>query len=147
MKKKVYFVFGIIFILVVIFLIVQIKPLQKKEVCIENKKCFEVEIADTSELMSKGLSRRDFLDENKGMLFIFESLSSSNFWMKDMRFSLDMIGINDKKEITQIIKNAKPCEEECPIFYFNKTKYVLEISSGLSEKYGFEKGDELILKV
>ena len=147
MKRKIYFVLGILFVLIVILLIVLIKPLQKKEVCVKEK-CFEVEIADTQKLMSKGLSERDFLDDDKGMLFIFNSLSSSNFWMKDMKFSLDIIGINDNNEIIKIVKDAKPCEERCLLFYFgNQTKYVLEVNAGLSEKYGFEEGDFIILKV
>ncbi len=147
MKRKKILIVGVILILVGIFLIIGIKSLQKeKKICIENKKCFDVEIADTSKLKSKGLSERNFLEENEGMLFVFESASSSNFWMKDMNFDLDLIGINEKKEITQIIKNVKPCEEECPLFYFNKTRYVLEINAGLSEKYKFVEGDYVMLE-
>ena len=47
---------------------------------------FEVEIADTPQLRTKGLSGRDTLPDMSGMLFVFESGRTSNFWMKGMRF-------------------------------------------------------------
>ena len=47
---------------------------------------FQVEIADTPQLRSKGLSGRDGLADMSGMIFVFESGRASNFWMKGMRF-------------------------------------------------------------
>src|SRR4030042_2564613 len=61
---------------------------------INGQKIF-VEIADTPEKRSQGLSGRDNLSQNQGMLFIFNQPAIPSFWMKDMNFPLDFIWINN----------------------------------------------------
>jgi len=56
---------------------------QKPKVMIGNIEIV-VDIAETSEEKSRGLSGRKSLGVNKGMLFLFESNSIPSFWMKDM---------------------------------------------------------------
>ena len=53
--------------------------------------CFEVELAKTNEEKARGLMFREFLDEDKGMLFIYDGEGRHNFWMKDTLISLDII--------------------------------------------------------
>ena len=48
----------------------------------------------TPDAQSKGLAIRDSLNENEGMLFIFETPQKYSFWMKDMKFPIDIIWIN-----------------------------------------------------
>ena len=43
---------------------------------------------------SQGLSGRPNLAAGTGMLFVFEQAGSYAFWMKDMRFPLDMVWID-----------------------------------------------------
>ena len=118
-----------------------------EKVCIEKKTCFEIEVADTSEKRISGLSNREFLEENKGMLFVFPEESMPGFWMKDMKFSIDIIWINKNLEIIKIDKNQLPCgENTCVILHpVSNILYVLEINSGLSEKHGFEIGNRISL--
>ncbi|MBM3228574.1 DUF192 domain-containing protein [Candidatus Pacearchaeota archaeon] len=150
-KKSLFFKLIIFFILLflIYFIISEILKFQNKseEICIEEKACFEIEIADTSEKRISGLSNREFLEENKGMLFVFPEESVPGFWMKDMKFPLDIIWINRNLEIIGIDKNQIPCEEnDCIILYPpSNILYVLEITSGLSEKYGFEIGNKISL--
>ena len=54
-----------------------------------------VEIADTPALQGRGLGYRDGLPANTGMLFVFADESRQTFWMRGMRFCLDIIWIND----------------------------------------------------
>ena len=42
----------------------------------------------------QGLSGRENLENNQGMLFLYEQAGQYSFWMKDMNFSLDIIYIN-----------------------------------------------------
>ena len=117
-----------------------------EKVCIEDKACFYSEIADNRSEREKGLSGREALDNNNGMLFIFEEETFPGFWMKDMNFPIDILWINKNKEIIGIEKSIQPCktEKECPVFYPNsRIKYALEINSGFSEVYGFEKGNSV----
>ncbi len=113
----------------------------ENEVCFD-KNCFEVEIASSEEELTKGLMHKLNLDEDSGMLFVFEEEGFYQFWMKDMFIPLDMIWISKDDEIIHIEKNVQPCSQEtCEIFIPNeKALYVLEINSGISEKIGLEIG-------
>ena len=66
---------------------------------------YAVEIADTEDTKSQGLSGRTSMAKNKGMLFIFNESSYKYFWMKGMNFPLDFVWINGKK-IVDIKKNV-----------------------------------------
>jgi uncharacterized protein len=118
-----------------------------KRVCIK-KYCFEVEISDNSLKREKGLMDYNFLPQKSGMLFIFENEKEHNFWMKNMSISLDIIWINEQKEIVYIAHNVLPCKEsDCPLIRPNKkAKYVLEINKGLSKEFFFNIGDRVEFK-
>ena len=120
-----------------------------KQVCIGNKACFNYEIADTDEKKILGLGNRDFLWENDGMLFPFPEKSSPGFWMKGMRFPIDIIWIDSEMKVSGIVRDFQPCEpnEQCTAVYPDeKIIYVLEINAGLSERHGLEAGDAIYLK-
>ena len=51
------------------------------------------EIADTSPLQGRGLGYRDGLEPGTAMLFVFDDASMRTFWMKGMRFCLDIVWI------------------------------------------------------
>ena len=67
------------------------------------------------------------------------------FWMKNTLISLDIIWIDENKEVVFIKRSAKPCRADpCEIFKPDKNaKYVLEINGGLAEKIGLRVGDGL----
>src|SRR3989338_5701660 len=50
-----------------------------------------VTVADTPESRERGLSGRDGLASDEGMLFVFQNDGYHTFWMKDMLFSIDII--------------------------------------------------------
>lgn len=58
-----------------------------------------IEIARTAEEHAKGLADRESLRQNAGMLFVFETPEKYGFWMKGMRFPLDIIWIADGKVV------------------------------------------------
>lgn len=119
----------------------------KNRVCFENN-CFNVEIAETDSERSRGLMFREKLDLDKGMLFIFEEEGEYSFWMKNTLIPLDIVWINEVKEVVFIGENARPCTEEyvCPSINPGKNaKYVLEINAGIAEKIGLKIGDKINL--
>jgi uncharacterized protein len=136
----------ILIIILVVFLIALIvySSLPIKQVCFKEN-CFQVELAKTREQRVLGLKDRNSLEENKGMLFIFEDSDIHGFWMKEMRFPLDMIWVSKDKEIVAIKENAEPClEDECPtIVPYENSLYVLEINAGLIEKYNLTAGNKI----
>lgn len=110
-----------------------------------NGKIIKVEIAGTLEKQEKGLSGRQSLPENQGMLFIFNRPDFYSFWMKDMNFSLDFIWIRGD-EVLEITRNVKPEDYQPPIILTPKNKIdkVLEINAGMAEKIGIKEGNKII---
>ena len=96
----------------------------------------------------EGLSGRDKLDKDKGMIFIFEEKGKHSFWMKNVKFPLDIIFISDDT-IVDIAKNAEPKKENdtnIPIFTPKENaNFVLEINGGLSDEYEIKFGDKVNL--
>jgi len=118
---------------------------KEKSVCFAEN-CFFVEIADTPEKQTKGLMYRESLDENRGMLFIFDKQGNYSFWMKNTLIPLDIIWLNENKEVVFMENNARPCKETCPSINPNqKAKYVLEINSGLANKINLKIGDKVVI--
>jgi len=115
---------------------------KQTQLCFENN-CFDVELALTSKEKSRGLMFRDYLEKNKGMLFVFATEEEYGFWMKDTAIPLDMIWLDEDKEVVFISKNNQPCKDnECPaINPDKKAKYVLELNGGTADKIGLEVGD------
>ena len=100
-----------------------------------------VEVANTPEKRVQGLSDRDRIAENQGMLFVFEESGRYPIWMRNMRFSLDVYWINNNGTIVDIWHNAHP--ESYPKIYEPSAdaKYILEVVAGFSEVYNVEVGD------
>lgn len=111
------------------------------KVCFDED-CFVVEVVDDDEKRQKGLMFREELDENAGMLFIFENEGNYPFWMKNTLIPLDMLWIDSSGKIVDI-KEADPCESDpCDVIYHSgSAKYVLEINKGLSAALGIEIGE------
>ncbi len=107
-----------------------------------SNECYSLEYASSNKQHIKGLSDRDSLAEKSGMMFVFPEPKEECFWMKDMRFSIDMVWLNEKREIIKIEPNVAP--ETYPTTYCaDNTKYVLEINSGHAQKLGLQQGQML----
>jgi uncharacterized membrane protein (UPF0127 family) len=111
-----------------------------------NGHTFKVETAKTQKEQTTGLSGRNSLPEDEGMLFIFGKADYYNFWMKNMEFPLDIIFIKDNKIVT-IIKNAKipanPNENPQILKPTGLVNKVLEINAGLADQDNIKKGDSV----
>ncbi|MEK7612078.1 MAG: DUF192 domain-containing protein [Patescibacteria group bacterium] len=109
---------------------------------------FAVEIADTVEKQAKGLSERDALPENRGMVFLFTEKASYPFWMKGMRFPLDIIWISDGK-VVGVHKNLPPDDSAFPELYYppGPIDTVFEINAGIAEAIGIQEGDKVEIRI
>ncbi len=104
---------------------------------------FRVLVATTTEAVTRGLSGRQSLAEDQGMLFRFPAVSRPGFWMKEMNFPLDIIWINSQKKVVGIERNLVP--ESYPTLYYPRAniKYVLEINANNSATWGIATGTVL----
>lgn len=107
-----------------------------------NGKIIKVEIADIQEKRIQGLSGRQSLPENQGMLFVFNTSDHYSFWMKDMNFDLDFVWIKGD-EVVEITRNVRPEDYQPPksLSSKNKINKVLELNAGVAEKLNIKVGD------
>lgn len=100
-------------------------------------------IADTPEEQRRGLSGRPSLEQNQGMLFLFDRSLIRNFWMKDMLFPIDIIWIDENMRITGYKENALP--ESFPETFSSEVpvKYVFEVNAFETKRRGIEIGDQV----
>src|SRR3990172_12648951 len=106
-----------------------------------------VEIADSAEEWSQGLSGREQLARDEGMLFVFDDQVRRSFWMRQMRFSLDMMFIRDGR-INEIVRNVPAPSgsqdgTEIRVQSQESADWVLEVNSGWAQEHGVEVGDEV----
>ncbi|MDP3762790.1 MAG: DUF192 domain-containing protein [bacterium] len=105
-----------------------------------------VEIADEPDEQVQGLSGREGLPENEGMLFVFDRPGFHKFWMKGMRFAIDVVWIGADWKIAGVSRNVLPESYPGAVLPPAKAQYVLELGAGLAAKYGLKPGDNVILK-
>lgn len=112
------------------------------------KAVFNVEVANTPELRKTGLGGRESLASNSGMLFVFDRAGKPSFWMKAMKFPIDIIWIKGSK-IVDILQNVQPpsgdqADSALPLYApVTEVDKVLEVNAGDVVKYGIKVGDRI----
>ena len=102
----------------------------------------DIEIADTDFDVQTGLMYRTSMEQNQGMLFVFDDEQERFFYMKNTKIPLDLIFINTDNKIVSFQKNAKPFDESSLPSKL-PAKYVLEINSDLVNKWKLSIGDSI----
>lgn len=103
-----------------------------------------VEIAESPAKQALGLGQRDSLDWDTGMYFVYKRPAFYSFWMKGMRFSIDIVWIN-KGRIVDLDTNV-PFEKggNGPTLRPNSlVDAVLEVPAGYSAASGWTLGDRV----
>ena len=106
---------------------------------------YVLEIVASSEARKKGLSGRESLAANQGMLFVERTPTVSCIWMKDMNFDIDIVWVDYTKTIRHLEERVSPKtypKAFCPKL---KTKYVVELPSGTIDKHQLAVGQKLPL--
>jgi uncharacterized membrane protein (UPF0127 family) len=95
----------------------------------------KVWVAQTNIEQKEGLSNFSFLNENEAMLFNFSKYRNHVFWMKNMKFPIDIVWLNKDKKIIFIKEEAQP--SDYPKYYNPKisSKYVFEFHDGFVSKH------------
>ncbi len=121
-------------------------PLTEKTVRIGNAS-LAVEVADTLASQTRGLSGRETLAQDRGMLFVYDDVEVRNFWMKDMRFPLDVLWIADNK-VAGMEEHIPFESEDGSVVRFKSdvsADMVLEVNSGWIAEHGVKTGDAVKL--
>ena len=142
LKENIRLLVGALVVLFIGLLIITfIMSKQATQVSI-NDKSFNVKIAKSEKDRQIGLSKTEQIAENQGMLFIFDKADFHSFWMKEMKFPIDIIYINGDK-VTTVIENAKPGITDADLEIYQPDEAsdkVLEVNAGIAKKYNIKKG-------
>ena len=101
----------------------------------------EVEVADTDSARQQGLSGREQLNPGTGMLFIFENSNLYGFWMKDMKFAIDIIWLDANMRVVHVESDVRPDTYPQTFTPVSPAQYVLEVPAGFAIEKGLEIGD------
>lgn len=103
----------------------------------------ELEVARTPQEQATGLMFRNYLDDDRGMLFPVDPPQPVSLWMKNVVIPLDMLFLADGK-IVGIEANVPPCPEDpCPTYGPEGIPIdaVIEVRGGLANEIGASVGD------
>ncbi len=104
-----------------------------------------VEVADSEKERMRGYMYRENVEEGKGMLFVFEDEAPRNFWMKNTLAALDILYLNNQKEVVSIVQNMEPCKvTQCPSYASIKpAMFALELPAGYVKAHAVTVGDKV----
>ncbi len=114
---------------------------------VANGRRIPVELALDEASQERGLSYRDSLPTDAGMLFVFDAAQKQMFWMNEMRFPLDMVFINGTK-VVSVAADVPAQAGELPAFVSSvyDADKVLEINAGKAKEWGIGKGTEIAVE-
>jgi uncharacterized membrane protein (UPF0127 family) len=118
---------------------------KNNSIYIGDKKVDLIGIARTPDEQYLGLSFKQKICRDCGMLFAFPDTSEKTFVMRNMNFPLDIIFI-EKNKIVKIYKNLQP-EGAHPVNFYPSKKpidKVLEVNGGFTDKYDIMENEIII---
>ena len=95
----------------------------------EGLRSFRVEVARTTEEQTRGLTGREKLAPDRGMLFDLGTERQINMWMRNTAISLDILFIGKNGKITSIVPSTAPYSVES-ISSKREVGAVLELVAG-----------------
>ena len=105
-----------------------------------------VELAATPAARTCGLSHREDLPQNRGMLFIFPSPSPETFWMKDTLIPLSIAFVDNAGQIMNI-QDMTPMQTEELYSSQGPARYAIEVNQGWFERNGIAAGDQVVMQL
>ncbi|MBM64989.1 MAG: hypothetical protein CMH55_01990 [Myxococcales bacterium] len=102
----------------------------------------QVRVAQTPKQREQGLMHVESLAIDRGMWFVFPREATRRFWMKNTLIPLDIIFVNGRLEVINIVHRAEPGtltarRSTAP------AQYVLELAGGQAKARGLKPGTRL----
>jgi uncharacterized membrane protein (UPF0127 family) len=89
---------------------------------------YNLETASSTAAKENGLGRRGGMPASYGMLFPYAISGQECYWMKNMRFSLDMIWLDSSRKVVRVVSDISP--GTYPKSYCALSQYVIELNAG-----------------
>lgn len=108
-----------------------------------NDQCVTLAVSDTKKERNLGLSTRDDLPDNQGMLFLFDRSGKHGFWMKDMNFSIDIIWLDENNRVVYVEQSISPETYPKTFEPAKNAKKVVELNAGFVNQENINRGETL----
>jgi uncharacterized membrane protein (UPF0127 family) len=136
------------------------KPAAKPRARLASGKILSLEVRRTPEERALGLMFQKNLSEEEGMLFVFPEDGLHAFWMKNMRFSIDILWLDARGVVVHAEESVPPCPdagaggrpsadepEPCPSYApLREARHVLEIPAGAAARNALRVGSHIALE-
>jgi len=96
----------------------------------------QVEVMVKDEDRAMGLMFRPSLPKDRGMLFIFERPDFHGIWMKNCKFPIDIVWLDEERKVAHVAESVPPCKAEpCPVYTpLRRAAYVVELNAGVARR-------------
>ena len=105
-----------------------------------------LDLATTTAEEELGLGDRASLPPDRAMLFVFGRSDYYGFWMKDMRFPIDIIWLDAQGQVITVAADVATSTYPHVFYPSAPAAYVLETAAGLSARTGLAPGSTVLLK-
>jgi hypothetical protein len=94
----------------------------------------EVMVKDEDRAM--GLMFRPSLPRDRGMLFVFETSDFHGIWMKNCKFPIDILWLDEQRSVVHVAEAVPPCKADpCPVYNpLRKASFVVELNAGQARR-------------
>lgn len=108
-------------------------------------KKLDIEFAESDYEKQTGLMYRESMENDQGMLFIYDEARVRNFYMKNTYISLDILYYATDSTLVSIQKNATP-RDDTSLPSDGPAQFVLEVNGGLADEWNITSGNRISVK-
>lgn len=83
-----------------------------------------------------GLMFRPSLPQDRALLFVFPSLEFHGIWMKNCKFPIDIVWLDERAKVVHVAANVPPCKADpCPVYEpMQRALFVVEMNAGAAAR-------------
>ena len=99
-------------------------------------KVLQAEVMVSDEDRAMGLMFRPSLPPDRGMVFIFETADFHGIWMKNCKFPIDILWLDEEQTVVHVAESVPPCKADpCPVYNpMRRASYVIELNAGQARR-------------
>ena len=97
---------------------------------------FQTELMIDDDDRAMGLMFRPSLPPDRALLFVFDDLDFHGIWMKNCRFPIDIVWLDENKKVVHVAARVPPCAKDpCPSYSpTRRAAYVVEMNAGAARR-------------